>query len=266
MMREYKDRKNVQKKSYYTDRFYVVPSIPKESVESDEIFAEDFKKLKEHFKIKEAYIQRGQLVVIINPEDNKEVLKFFRDELDYPFLSELSANDYLAKDGEFEIFYQLLSLNKRKRARVKCRIKESSAIESVYTIYKSADWAEREMFDLMGVNVNNHYNLKRLIMPDDWEGHPLRKTYPLQGDEAAQWYEVDKIFGKEYRDIIGPEQRDPARVDRKDTKNFVRIGHEVPYGEKPSDKKTHTDYQEEDGVFFIDEFKKSNSKVLNTRR
>ncbi len=266
MMREYKDRKNAQKRAYYTDRFYVVPSIPKEDPSSDEIFAKDYEKLKENFEIKEAYIQRGQLVVIIDPKDNKKILSFFKDELDYTFLSELSANDYLSQSGEFEVFYQLLSINKRKRARVKCRLKEKSAIESVYTIYKSADWAEREMFDLMGVKVNNHYNLKRLIMPDDWSGHPLRKDYPLQGDEAAAWYEVDKIFGKEYREIIGPEQRDPARIDRKDTKNFARIGHEVPYGAPYSEEKTTQEYQEEDGVFFIDEFKKENSKVLNTRR
>ena len=266
MMREYKDRKNAQKRAYYTDRFYVVPSIPKEDVNSDETFAKDYKELKKHFKFKEAYIQRGQLVLIIKPEDNKKILSFLKDELEYTFLSELSASDYLAQSGEFEIFYQLLSMSKRKRLRVKCRIKEKSAIESVHTIFKSADWAEREMFDLVGVNVNNHYNLKRIIMPDDWEGHPLRKAYPLQGDEAAQWYEVDKIFGKEYRDIIGPEQRDPARVDKKDTKNFARIYHEVPYGAKPSEKRTNQEYQEEDGVFFIDEFKKSNSKVLNTRR
>ncbi len=265
-MREYKDRKNAQKRAYYNDRFYVVPSIPKENVNSDETFSKDYKELKKYFKFKDAYIQRGQLVLIIKPEDNKKILSFLKDKLDYTFLSELSASDYLAQSGEFEIFYQLLSMSKRKRLRVKCRIKENSAIESVCAIFKSADWAEREMFDLVGVKVNNHYNLKRLIMPDDWEGHPLRKAYPLQGDEAAQWYEVDKIFGKEYRDIIGPEQRDAARVDKKDTKNFARIYHEVPYGAKPSEKRTEQEYQEEDGVFFIDEFKKDNSKVLNTRR
>ncbi len=266
MMREYKNRKNQQKKAYYNDRFWVAPTLPKLDPQEDEIFEQDYKALKKSFKIKEAYIQLGQLVLVINPQDNKTVLEFMKNELDYTFLSELSASDYLEKSGEFEIFYQLLSISKRKRARVKCRIKEDSAIESVYTVFKSADWAEREMFDLVGVKVNNHYNLKRIIMPDDWHGHPLRKAYPLQGDEAAQWYEVDKIFGKEYRDVIGPEQRDSARVDKKDTKNFARIFHEVPYGEKPSDKPTKQDYQEEDGVFFIDEFKKENSKVLNTRR
>ena len=140
------------------------------------------------------------------------------------------------------------------------------AIESVTSVYKSADWAEREMFDMFGVIVNNHHYMKRILMPDDWQGHPLRKSYPLHGDEAAQWYEVDKIFGKEYRDVIGPEQRDAGRIDRDDTKNFARIRHEVGYGEEPSAAKTTMEYQEEDGVFLIKELKKEKSEVLKARR
>jgi NADH-quinone oxidoreductase subunit C len=88
-------------------------------------------------------------------------------------------------------------------------------------------------------------------MPDDWQGHPLLKTYPLQGDEAAQWYEVDKIFGKEARDIIGPEERDDAAIDRYDTTRFARLGHEVPFGTPLSaetETETPIEYQEKGGV------------------
>ncbi len=265
MMREYKDKNNLQKKPYYSDRFWVAPQVPKESVDSDEVFAKDVESLKRNFEIKEAYIQRGQLVVYIDPEDNSEVLKHLRDELDYNFLSELSAIDWLAQRGEFEIFYQLLSTSKRKRMRVKCYIKEKEPLKSVYTIYKSADWAEREMYDMFGVRVAGHYNLKRILMPDDWHGHPLRKSYPLHGDEQAQWYEIDKIFGKEYRDVIGPEERDSARVDESDTYNFARIRHEVPFGEEPSKEEVKTDYQEDDGVFLVKKLKKEDSKIVKER-
>lgn len=265
-MRLYNDKKNRQKKSYYNDRFYVAPQLPKDDPASDEVFAKDASALKDKFDIKEAYIQKDQLVVFVNPEDIKEVMTFLKDELDYNFLCELSANDFIDQRGEFELFYQMLSTSKRKRMRVKCSIKEKEAIESVSSVYKSADWAEREMFDMFGVIVNNHHYMKRILMPDDWSGHPLRKTYPLHGDEAAQWYEVDKIFGKEYRDIIGPEQRDAARIDKDDTKNFAKIRHEVPYGEEPSDTKTDADYQEENGVFLIKELKKEKSEVLKARR
>jgi len=107
-------------------------------------------------------------------------------------------------------------------------------------------------------------------MPDDWEGHPLRKTYPLEGDEFAQWYEVDKIFGKEARDIIGPENRDPARIDRYDTERFARLGHEVPRGapaeESEKAEETPVRYQEEEGVFMIEKFSPERSKVLERRK
>jgi NADH-quinone oxidoreductase subunit C len=155
-------------------------------------------------------------------------------------MSEMSAVDYLAQSGEFEVFYQLLNLKERKRVRVVCRIEQGLAIESIVPLYKSANFAEREMYDMFGIVVNNHPFLKRIIMPDDWEGHPLLKTYPLHGDEFAQWYEVDKIFGKDAREAIGPENRDPSRIDRYDTKRFSRVGREVPFGADISEGEPET--------------------------
>lgn len=264
-MRQYQDKENVQKKPYYSDRFWVAPQVPKFDVENDVVFAQDLAALKAKFEIKEAYIQRDQMVVYINPSDNVEVLRTLRDELDYNFLSEHSAIDWLAKSGEFEIFYQMLSTSKRKRLRIKCFIKEKEVLKSVTSIYKSADWAEREMYDMFGVIISGHHYMKRLLMPDDWYDYPLRKTYPLHGDEAAQWYEIDKIFGKEYRDIIGPEERDSARIDVDDTYRFARINHEVPFGAPVSNEPTTTDYQEENGVFIIKKLKKEDAKILKER-
>jgi len=268
-MRQYKDRKNVQAKSYYTDRFYVAPQIPKEDVSSDEVFAKDLDAIKKKVEVKEAYIQRGQLVVILaNRHDILELAKLLKQKLTYTQLSEMSASDFLAERGELEMFYQFLSMEKRKRLRVKYSIKEGQAIDSLYDIYKSADWAERELYDMMGVVANGHPNLKRILMPDDWTGHPLRKSYPLQGDEDAQWYEIDRIFGKEYRDVVGPEIRDTKRVDQKDTKHFARVGHEVPYGADPKEKvdEYFTDFQEEGGVPLVTRFTKKNQKILSDRK
>ena len=173
----------------------------------------------------------------------------------------------LFRSGKFEIFYQMLSMSKRKRVRVKCKIDEKESIESVEKLFRSADWSEREMYDMFGVVVNNHPYMKRILMPDDWEGFPLRKTYPLQGDEFAQWYEVDKLFGKEARDIIGPENRDPARVERYDTERFARLGHEVPRGADISQGEPDTPlcYQESDGVFLIEKFDAEKSVVISDR-
>ena len=226
-MRKYVPKDNVQAKSYYTDRFWVAPRVPRAEVEEGSHFADVVKAVGKLSK--ESYVEIGQLVVHIDATTNVEVMTILKETCGYTQCSEQSAVDYLAQDGEFELFYQLLNITEAKRVRVVCRIKEGQAIESIHSLYKSANFAEREMFDMFGIKVNNHPFLKRILMPDDWEGHPLLKTYPLQGDEFASWYEVDKIFGKEYRDVIGPENRDAARIDRYDTKRFSRVGYEVPF-------------------------------------
>lgn len=269
-MRQYTPKSDVQKKSYFNDRFFVAPQTPKKEPSSDEVYSLDLESLQSNFKILDSFIEVEELVIHINVEDNVKVLTFLRDELEYEMLMELSAIDYIAQRGGFEIFYEMLSLTKRKRMRVKTFIRQKQPIESVYSVFKMANWAEREMYDMYGVKITNHPNMKRIIMPDDWYDYPLRKTYPLVGDEAAQWYEVDKIFGKEARDTIGPENRDTAMVDRYDTKRFSRLGHEVEYGVDIRDGKepehTPLGYQEEGGVPIIKKLHEDESVTLEKRR
>ena len=264
-MRAYTPKDNVQKKSYYTDRFYVSPQVPKQEVESDEVFASDLKAISSKFKVSEAFIQVEQMIVYINAKDIYGVLEFMRDELEYTQLSELSAIDWLAKDNSFEIFYQMLSMNKRKRIRIKYFIDNGQAVNSVEKLFRSADWAEREMFDMFGIEANGHPFMKRILLPYDWQGNPLLKTYPLQGDEFAAWYEVDKIYGKEAREEIGPEIRDTSTIDRYDSERFSRLGHEVPKGTKiTGDEPKNVDsYQEEGGVMLIKKFDKETSVIID---
>jgi len=261
-MRKYTPKDNVQKKSYYTDRYWVAPRVPRTEVEAESHFADVVKAVGR--KAKESYVSVGQLVIHIKAADNFEVIQTLKEVCGYTQCSEQSAVDYLAKDGEFELFWQLLNVTEAKRVRVVTRLKENEAIESIEPIFKSANFAEREMFDMFGIKVNNHPFLKRIIMPDDWEGHPLLKTYPLQGDEFASWYEVDKIFGKEYRDVIGPENRDPARIDRYDTKRFSRVGYEVPFDGDISEgeKENPIEYSE---TILVD-YNKESGKQLDERR
>ena len=264
-MRAYTPKDNVQKKSYYTDRFYVSPQVPKQDVESDEVFAQDLAAIKAKFDVLEAYIQVEQMVIFVKPEDNYGVLELMRDELDYTQLSEMSAIDFIAKSNSFEIFYQMLSMNKRKRVRVKMTIENGQSVNSVEPLFRSADWAEREMFDMFGIEANGHPFMKRILMPYDWQGHPLLKTYPLQGDEFAAWYEVDKIYGKEAREEIGPEIRDTARVDRYDSNRFSRLGHEVPKGTEITGDEPEIvqEYQEDGGVFLIKKFDRESSTIID---
>jgi len=259
-MRKYVPKDNVQGKSYYTDRFWVAPRVPRTEVE-DAHFTNVLKALGK--LAKENYIEIGQLVVHIDPTSSFEVMTLLKEACGYTQCSEQSAVDYLAKDNEFELFWQLLNVTEAKRVRVVCRLANGAAIESIEPLFKSANFAEREMFDMFGIKVNNHPFLKRILMPNDWEGHPLLKTYPLQGDEFASWYEVDKIFGKEYRDIIGPENRDPAKIDTEDTKRFSRVGYEVPFGaEYNGDEEQEIEYSETALV----NYNKTKSITLDERR
>lgn len=269
-MRKYTPKNDVQKKSYFNDRFYVTPETPKLDPASDEIYSKDIESLSENFEITNAYIEIDELVIFINPEDNVKILQFLKEELEYEMCMEISAIDYIASKGGFDIFYEMLSLTKHKRLRVKTFIRQKQPIESVYGVFKMANWSEREMYDMYGVKIVNHPNMKRILMPDDWYDYPLRKTYPLTGDESAQWYEVDKIFGKENRDIIGPEERDTAKVDRYDTKRFSRLGHEVPFDVDITDGKEpeHTPlaYQEEGGIPIVRKLDENESITLDEKR
>jgi NADH-quinone oxidoreductase subunit C len=266
-MRKYTPKDNVQKQAYFSDRFFVSPTLARLSPNEDEIFAKDFEEINYSINVQEAFIEHTHLVIIIDKSFLISCVKLLKERLEYDMLMELSAIDYLATRDGYEIFYEFLSLSKHKRIRIKCFLSKDESIESLTSLFKSANWSEREMYDMLGVKIVNHPNLKRLIMPDDWYDHPLKKTYPLQGDETASWYEVDKIFGKEARDIIGPEQRDPAAIDRYDTTRFARLGHEVPFDTDISqfEPVTAISYQEENAPLMT-KLKPEESVVLKRRR
>lgn len=260
-MRKYTPKDNIQAKAYYTDRFWVAPLVPRLEIVEGSHFESVVKNLKKY--IQQSYIELDHLVLHIKSQDNIEVLGILKETCGYKICSELSAVDYLAKRGEFEIFYQMHNLDLAKRVRVVCTLKQGEAIESITPLFKMANFAEREMYDMFGIVANNHPYMKRILMPDDWVGHPLLKTYPLHGDEAASWYEVDKIFGKEYREVIGPENRDPAKIDRYDTQRFSRVGYEVPFGADISEGETPQEI--EYSKTFMTNYQKE-SKQLDKRR
>ena len=274
-MRAYQPKNDVQKKSYYNDRFYIAPQVKREDVDADEVFLKDYKSLNKAANVSEAYIELDHLVMYVDAKNNFKAIKHLKENLEYDFLMELTAVDYLADQDGFEVIYEMLSTSKHKRVRLKCFVKEGQAVESINPLFRMADFSEREMFDMYGIVSNNHPFMKRILMPDDWSGYPLRKSYPMIGDEAAQWYEVDKIFGKDARDTIGPEIRDQAVVDRYDTERFSRLGHEVPFGTDITDGKepehTPLTYQEEGGVGLfgarlVTKFDENESVVLEDRR
>jgi len=127
---------------------------------------------------------REELTVWIEKGSIREACAILRDHPECPFnyLCDITAVDWYPSEPRFEVVYHLLSIPKKERVRLKAKLDGSSpAIESVTSVWPSANFYEREVFDLFGVRFTGHPNLKRIMMPDNWEGHPLRKDYPVEG-------------------------------------------------------------------------------------
>ncbi|MFI6077595.1 NADH-quinone oxidoreductase subunit C [Actinoplanes sp. NPDC051343] len=134
--------------------------------------------------IERVVVDRGELTLHINPARIAEVCQIMRDDeaLRFELCSSVDAVDYLNSDPRrFHISYQLTSMTYRRRIRLEAAVAEETSLPSVTSIYPTADWQEREIYDMFGVVFDGHPNLTRILMPDDWEGHPQRKDYPLGG-------------------------------------------------------------------------------------
>lgn len=125
---------------------------------------------------------RGEVTVTVKKEEIIAVLKYLRDELRYNLLTDVTAVDYLDQDPRFMVVYNLYSIPNKDRLRVKAPVTEGDArIDSATVLWNSANWVEREVYDLFGITFTGHPDPRRILMTDDWVGHPLRKDYPLQG-------------------------------------------------------------------------------------
>ncbi len=128
---------------------------------------------------------RGQASVTIHPDTLVDMLVFLRDEADLAFnmLMDIGGVDYLGYDDRkwrYEVAYQLYSLERNHRFRVKVAVTdETVSLPSVWTLWGVANWMEREVFDLFGLNFMGHPNLRRILCHEDFEGHALRKDYPI---------------------------------------------------------------------------------------
>ena len=142
------------------------------------------RKLRDKFEgaVFEASEFLGQLSIRIQPNDIVGVCDALKTDADLPFnyLSDLTCVHYPDnKEAPFEVIYNLYSISKNERVRLKAAV-NGEGINSVTSVWPSADWPEREVYDLFGVVFRNHPDLRRILLPPDWEGHPLRKDYPLE--------------------------------------------------------------------------------------
>jgi NADH-quinone oxidoreductase subunit C len=124
----------------------------------------------------------GDEVVIIDKKALLSLVTYLKDKpWEYNMLLDLSCVDYLGEDPRFEMIYHLFSLPRNKRLRIKARLAEDDLrISSLTGLWKNANWLEREVFDMFGVNFEGHPDLRRIFMYDCFEGYPLRKDYPLR--------------------------------------------------------------------------------------
>jgi NADH-quinone oxidoreductase subunit C len=149
-------------------------------------------------RIIEMYVFRGDLNVVVRPNDILEICRFLKTDPDlkYNFLSCITAADYLGlREKRFDVVYMLFSIPNHYRVIIKTRIDETEEIPTLTSLWSTANWQEREIFDMFGLRFAGHPNLKRILMDDDWVGYPQRKDFPVT-------YEVPNFnFNKDEVDL-----------------------------------------------------------------
>ena len=168
---------------------------------------EELKKINELSNIKDKEIfYEGEFI----KEDAVRLFGQLKNNEIYNFdqLIDITAVDYPSREKRFEVIYILLSMKRNKRIILKTFISENENLDSIFDIFKSSNWYERECYDLFGINFNNHPDLRRIMTDYNFEGHPLRKDFPLTGHTEVRYDDVEKKvvyepvkLTQEYRDF-----------------------------------------------------------------
>lgn len=140
---------------------------------------------------------RGQVGVIVKREQIKALCQWLNNEaeMDFNLLIDLCGVDYSGMGNDyFEVVYNLYSIPQRHMLRIRARVPaDDCRLDSVTSIWQGANWHERECFDLLGIVFEGHPDLHRILLPEDWVGHPLRKEYPLQISREQEWPGYDEL-------------------------------------------------------------------------
>ncbi len=134
--------------------------------------------------VEEVKFDREEMTIYVERGAIREACALLREDSTCPFnfLSDITCVDWYPREPRFDVIYHLLSIPKKERVRLKVRLNSSSpVVESLTSVWPGANYFEREVFDLFGIRFSGHPYLRRILMPEDWEGHPLRKDYPVEG-------------------------------------------------------------------------------------
>jgi|SaaInl7_200m_RNA_FD_contig_71_679377_length_1250_multi_3_in_0_out_0_2 NADH-quinone oxidoreductase subunit C len=129
-----------------------------------------------------------ELTVKVRKEKIKEICQFVKEspELEFTYLADLTGVDYPERDERFDLVYHLYAVNTNQRLRLRISFKENEAVDSVVSVWQGVNYYEREAYDMLGIKFTGHPDLKRILMPDGWEGHPYRKDYPLEDQKTPK--------------------------------------------------------------------------------
>lgn len=128
----------------------------------------------------------GDKYFVVDAAQIESICRYLKDDEQYNMLADLTAVDYPKKPKRFEIIYQLYSFQRNERLRVKASVADGESLATVIPVWKAANWLEREVYDMFGVKFSGHPDLRRILLPEEWQGFPLRKDHSiLQQDE--QW-------------------------------------------------------------------------------
>jgi NADH-quinone oxidoreductase subunit C len=149
------------------------------------------RRLKQHYGTGlEALSYVGQNYLVVDHDIIHDVLHLLRDDEAFDYCVDVTAVHYPKNEKPFEVVYILYSFPKNERIRVKTSIAEGEAIPTVSDLWVTADWLEREVFDMFGITFAGHPNLKRILLPDGWKGYPLRKDYPILLQDK-EWVQIN---------------------------------------------------------------------------
>jgi len=124
----------------------------------------------------------GETTLVVPRELLRAAAEFCRTDLEFNFLSDATSVDRFPAEPRFELNYHLVSIPKKTKIRLRTRVGGADpVVDSLVPVWPGAGWLEREIFDLMGIRFNGHPDLRRILLPDDWEGYPLRRDYPTEG-------------------------------------------------------------------------------------
>ena len=150
-------------------------------------------------RVGEVTVVRGTLVLPLEAYSLLRTVGDLKSDHGFDLLLDITAIDWCKQTPRFEVVYHLLSIQHRARLRLKVRVGNNGSVPTVQSVWLAAGWLEREVWDMFGILIDGHNDLRRLLMPEDWEGHPARKDYPVQIRKAAQTYEPLEVSEEEFR-------------------------------------------------------------------